>query len=82
MTDDLARRTTAKRVSQEQKTMARDAMDLKRELERFCADIIKGGPYAGRARNIARDAVELAMKAAACDTAVDIASINSEDEEK
>lgn len=75
MTDKLTRRATAQRVAQEQEAMAAWAMALQKEVQRFCADIIQGGPYAGRAQAIASDAIELAMKAASFDAASDVAAI-------
>ncbi|MDQ1041548.1 guanyl-specific ribonuclease Sa [Streptomyces sp. V3I8] len=71
--DEPARQNITRKVDRERREMAKEATDLQREVQRFCADIIRGGPYAGRARNIARDAVELAARAAALDAASDVA---------
>ncbi|MCX4799597.1 hypothetical protein OG497_37720 [Streptomyces sp. NBC_01242] len=75
MADKLTRRAVTQRITQEQEAMAKEATYLKRELERFAADIIKGGSYAGWAQNIANEAVALAVRAAAYDAAKDVASI-------
>lgn len=75
--DSFAQRATNKRVTDAHNELAREAMHLKGEVERFCAEIIKGGPYAGRARNIAHDALDLITAAVAYDSIDDIAEINA-----
>jgi hypothetical protein len=77
--DDLTKRAVGKRSSEAREALARDAMDLQREVQQFCADIIQGGPYAGRARNIAEDAVKLAMRAASVDSISDLTDVLTEE---
>lgn len=73
--DRHARHATNRRVDNARQDLVRTATDLQREVTRFVAEMIHGGPFSGRALNIARDAAELAMKAGAYDTATDLASI-------
>lgn len=79
--DDLTRRHIGNRSRDAREALAKDAMDLQRAVQQFCADIIVGGQFGGRARNIASDAAELAMRAATVDAITDLADILAEEPE-
>lgn len=80
MSDDLTRQHVARRIDNNRNELAGEAMRLQRAITDFTARIIQGGPYTRDARQIAQDALDLAVKASALDSIVEIASITTEGE--